>query len=177
MGFKKLAVVMGIGMVMVAGSAMAKDQGHGDVKFHGSIIDAPCSIAPTGTDDGAIDVDLGQIATHVLKDGGASTPTDFSIHLIDCDTTTLNSVQVAFMGTSDTNDDSLLALGTGTASGAGVAIAHNGVQIKLGEKSPAEVIQGTEATLGFSAYLKGDNASAIVPGAFAATSTFQLTYQ
>lgn len=52
------------------------DQGHGKVKFTGSIIDAPCSINPESVDQ---TVDLGQISNVALQNGGKSTPRPFSL--------------------------------------------------------------------------------------------------
>ena len=60
MKLNKLALVLGLGLTVAAGSAFAADQGHGTVKFVGSIIDAPCSIHPDSENQ---TVPLGQIST------------------------------------------------------------------------------------------------------------------
>lgn len=78
MTLNKLALVLGFGMSVVAGAASAADQGHGTVKFTGSIIDAPCSITPDTENQ---TVPLGQISTAALKDGGRSNSRDFKIAL------------------------------------------------------------------------------------------------
>lgn len=44
MQLTKLVWAFGMGAAVLAGQAQASDQGHGTVKFTGSIIDAPCSI-------------------------------------------------------------------------------------------------------------------------------------
>lgn len=56
-----LAAVMAFG---VSSLAHAADQGHGKVTFSGSIIDAPCSIAPESLDQ---TVELGAISNVALK--------------------------------------------------------------------------------------------------------------
>ncbi|MBU5899673.1 fimbrial protein, partial [Vibrio cholerae O1] len=77
--------------------AQAADQGHGKVNFIGSIIDAPCSIAPESIDQ---TVDLGQVSNVALKNGGSSNPRSFDIKLEQCDTTTLKSVSTTFTGSA-----------------------------------------------------------------------------
>ena len=74
-----LAAVMAFGVSTVANAAV-KDQGHGKVTFSGSIIDAPCSIAPESLDQ---TVELGAISNVALKSGGKSTPRNFQIKLED----------------------------------------------------------------------------------------------
>lgn len=88
---------------MISG-VQAKDLGHGDIKFTGSIIDAPCSIDGASGDQTVV---LGQIAAHQMAKGGKSTPVPFFIQLHDCDTTTMKSATVTFIGAA--NPDSTLS--------------------------------------------------------------------
>lgn len=99
MKLNKLALVLGLGLSVVAGSALAADQGHGTVKFVGSIIDAPCSITPDTENQ---TVPLGQISTAALKDGGRSNSRDFKISLENCTTETYKTVQTTFTGSEAT---------------------------------------------------------------------------
>ena len=71
-------MVAAIALGFVSAANAAQDAGHGTIEFYGSIIDAPCSIAP-GDDNQRIP--MGQIANVALKDGGKSTPENFYIHL------------------------------------------------------------------------------------------------
>lgn len=66
---KFMVAAIALGFVSAANAA-PKDAGHGTIEFYGSIIDAPCSIAP-GDDNQRIP--MGQIANVALKDGGKST--------------------------------------------------------------------------------------------------------
>jgi type 1 fimbria pilin len=59
----------------------AQDQGHGIVNFSGTVITAPCSVAPESSQ---IDVNLGQVADSVLNGGQYSQSADFTIQLRDC---------------------------------------------------------------------------------------------
>lgn len=174
-----LAAVIVFGASAVAHAAV-KDQGHGTVTFTGSIIDAPCSITPETVDQ---TVDLGQVSNVALKDGGKSTPRNFSIDLENCELTTddegkNNTVSLTFTGMESAADNGLLGI-TGTAQGASIAITDGAGQvIKLGEPTKAQTLQNGNNTLSFAAYLQGDNASAgVVPGDFQSVADFTLAYQ
>ncbi|BFO07561.1 Fimbria A protein precursor [Serratia rubidaea] len=166
-----LAAVMAFGATSFA---QAADQGHGKVNFIGSIIDAPCSIAPESIDQ---TVDLGQVSNVALKNGGSSNPRSFDIKLEQCDTTTLKSVSTTFTGSASPTNKDLLGI-TGTASGAGVAITYGGQPVKLGTATTAQNLNEGSNTLRFAAYLQGEGASAaVVPGDFTAVADFTLAYQ
>ncbi|WP_454889850.1 fimbrial protein [Serratia quinivorans] len=169
-----LAAAMTLGTVSMAHAA---DQGHGKVTFTGSIIDAPCSIAPESIDQ---TVDLGQISNAALKDSGQSTPKNFSISLEDCSFGTpaaKNKVQVTFTGMESLAANGLLGI-TGNAKGASVAITQaDGSVIALGKPTKAQVLQDGNNTLSFAAYMQGDGATAtITEGDFQAVTDFTLAY-
>ncbi|VUS44314.1 fimbrial-like protein [Klebsiella spallanzanii] len=136
--FKKtlLAVVTTALFSATAFNASADDQGHGIVTFSGTVITAPCSVAPESSQ---IDVDLGQVADTVLNGGQYSQPADFSIKLQDCvlsvtegeTTTVTDKVNVTFTSTNvDLTDASLMANtkenNYGGATGVGVRILDAG---------------------------------------------------
>lgn len=174
-----MAAVVAFGMTSVAHAAV-KDQGHGTVTFTGAIIDAPCSITPETVDQ---TVDLGQVSNVALKDGGKSTPRNFSIDLENCELVTQgagknNTVSLTFTGMESAANNGLLGI-TGTAQGASIAITDgSGSVIELGKPTKAQELQNGNNTLSFAAYLQGDNASAgIVPGDFQSVADFTLAYQ
>ncbi|CAM4237035.1 fimbrial protein [Serratia silvae] len=177
---KFMVAAIALGFVSAANAA-PKDQGHGTIEFYGSIIDAPCSIAP-GDDNQRIP--MGQIANVALKDGGKSTPENFYIHLENCDVTTGKSVTTTFTGPTSAGNANLFGI-TGTARGASLAITDgSGTLIKAGQPTAPQTIQNHTNILNFSAYLQGDmnggedgkSAAEIVPGDFSTTTTFTLTY-
>lgn len=173
----KLNKIMMAAVIAFGASSLAHaaDQGHGTVTFTGSIIDAPCSIAPETADQ---TVDLGQVSNLTLKDGGKSTPRNFSIDLESCELDKKKSVSLTFTGASSTANQGRLGI-TGTAQGASIAITDGtGALIKLGEATNAQSLQNGNNSLSFAAYLQGDNASAaIVPGDFQSVADFTLAYQ
>lgn len=169
-----LAIVMAFGMSSVAHAA---DQGHGKVTFTGSIIDAPCSIAPESIDQ---TVNLGQISNVALKGGGQSKPKNFDIKLEGCSFGTpaaKNKVAVTFSGIESLGGKGLLGI-TGEAKGASVAITDGaGKVIELGKPTKEQALQDGINTLTFAAYMQGDGATdTIVEGDFQAVTDFTLAY-
>ncbi len=167
-----LATVLAFGVSSLANAA---DQGHGKVTFTGSIIDAPCSIAPESADQ---TVEMGQISNVALKNGGKSAPRQFDIKLEQCDTSTLKTVTTTFDGKASAANLDLLGI-IGTASGASIAITDMASNpIKLGTATAPQTLNDGNNTLRFAAYLQGDGASAtVVPGDFTAVADFKLAYQ
>ncbi len=168
------------GLLLAAGfatTALAADQGGGQVRFEGIIIDAPCSIDPESADR---TVNMGQISNKELNGGKtARTTHNFEIKLENCSLETLRNVTVTFSGTKDGNNDELLGI-VGNAAGAGIRLTYAGSDnpIKLGvATNPAELIEGNNVLL-FGATLKGSQAAVdVTPGDFSAITTFALNYQ
>ena len=183
MKLSKIALAMGLGMVLVSGFANAAASGttaagkagHGTVHFKGEIIDAPCSIAPESADQ---TVDLGQVSNSALKDGGASQPVAFSIKLQNCDISKYHTVTATWGGTEDTNQAGVWGI-TGTASGAGIVLRDASEKpIKLGTESAATTLTANDTTIAMSAFLQGDGSNVtVVPGAFTGAADFVLAYQ
>ncbi|OAT52271.1 fimbrial protein [Providencia heimbachae] len=173
MKLNKLALVLGFGLAVAAGSAAA-NQGSGVVTFEGTIIDAPCSISPSSEKQ---NVPLGSIATSLLNAGGSSTPRPFQLELEQCDIATLKTVTTTFTGVPSPIKTGSLAI-NGVGKNAAVVITDvGGNQIKLGEKTAEQTLLVGSNTLRFAAYLQGDAANPAVPGKFDAVATFALTYQ
>ncbi|WP_164058286.1 fimbrial protein [Serratia marcescens] len=169
----KTILAASIIMTMLSFSSHAAEQGHGTVTFTGAIIDAPCSINPDSIDQ---TINLGQIASAALKDGGTSTPRQFQIKLENCSTATAKTVKTTFTGAAGA--DGRLGI-DGTAKGASIAITDGkGKLIKLGEATDAQTIQDGNNNIEFTAYLQGDGKdTTIVPGDFHSITNFTLAYQ
>ncbi|WP_339547211.1 fimbrial protein [Pseudomonas sp. RA_35y_Pfl2_P32] len=182
MKFAKLAIVTAL-MLGVACGVQADDddpvknvdQGHGKITFTGAVIDAPCSIDPNSVDQ---TVELGSVSNVSLAGSGNSEPKPFEIRLEKCSLTTAKTVKTTFDGPAGSGG--LLGI-TGDASGAGIAITDgNGAQIVLGTATAGQLVSvgATNATLAFSAYLKGNGGAAdtIIPGEFSSVANFMLSY-
>lgn len=163
-----LAVAMGMSLVSVA---HAQDQGHGKVKFHGSIIDAPCSIDNASQEQ---TVELGEISNVALGGGGKSQAKNFEILLKDCSLSTAKTVTTTFTGQA--GKDGKLGI-SGDASGAGIVLTDAaGKKIELAKPTKAQTLQNGDNTLNFAAYVQGDGAS-VTPGEFTSVADFTLAYQ
>lgn len=177
------AVLATLAMGSLVSTANAANQGSGTVTFTGSIINAPCSIAPDSVDQ---TVNLGSVANKALVNGGKSSPQNFNIKLQDCDLTGLakNTITATFTGTPSKINANNLGL-TGTARGASIVLTQGGTDIKLGEATTATKVGEGNNTLTFAAYLQGESTtttgvttySAIVPGDFKSVANFTLAYQ
>lgn len=184
MKLSKIVLAIGLGMTLVSGFASAAasgtttaagKMGHGTVHFKGEIIDAPCSISPDSADQ---TVDLGQVSSATLKDGGVSTPVPFSIKLQNCDISNYHTVTATWSGTEDTNQAGVWGI-TGTASGAGIVLRDaSEKEIKLGAETASTTLTASNSTIAMSAFLKGDGSKVTVtPGAFTGAADFILAYQ
>jgi type 1 fimbria pilin len=175
MNFKKTLLALIItasGFTAVNASA---NGGSGQITFNGSIIDSPCSIH--AGDDSQI-VELGQVSSALLTAGKESAPQSFTLRLENCAITTKDTVTATFTGTASAADSESLGL-TGSAGGAHILMeTDNGTKVKLNVPTAEQTLIDGNNTLGFSARLKPDSASAtITPGSFTSVTNFVLNYQ
>lgn len=174
-------VLCSISSIALADEVGDMNKGSGSIKYTGTIIDAPCSIAPGSEKQ---EISLGQISNSELKSNsgsGMSTPQPFSIKLEGCTLeedkeNAFNTMTITFNGTEA--DDTGFVQITGDAAGAGVKIMNQtGSQIKINEAHKTTYVAGNNE-LNFQAALQGlGKSDAIETGEFTATTTFKLAYQ
>lgn len=174
MKIKKIAAIS-LFTIATTGVVNAADQGSGKVTFYGSIVNAPCSIAPNVDDQ---KIPLGQVSNTLLANGGEQTAVPFTIDLQNCDNSTKKTVTATFTGKSGV--DGRLGI-TGEATGASILLRDgSGKKIELGTATTAQNINGGANTLQFTAALKGDGTTddpiAVGTGAFTAVTNFTLAY-
>ncbi|EEP0988719.1 MULTISPECIES: fimbrial protein [Enterobacteriaceae] len=184
----------------IAGSTWAadvpptgSDLGHGTLHITGSVINAPCSIAPG---DESIDVPLGQVANKVLESGaGYSLTQPITIHLQNCDLTAqtvpgtggnntaypaFSKVAVKFTGAADATNTELYA-NSGTAQGVGIRLIDTmaGSAKLNANSSSAEVgLTPGDNVLQFGARLERIGASTpVATGTVAADVTYAMDYK
>ncbi|MGG4610156.1 fimbrial protein [Providencia sp. Me31A] len=175
----------------VSQSVFAADAGTGQVKFSGSIITAPCSIAPG---DQSQEIPLGQISNVTLENGGMSSAQPFGIKLEGCtlnatykgtneegeavDIKYDNTVSIRFTGTEWVNGSTntgLLRI-TGEGQGAGVKLmTPAGTPVLINSTTTQNFVSG-DNTLRFQAALQGIRGTTVTPGQFDATTNFILSY-
>lgn len=175
---KKSVIVLSVLSILAVSSAHAN---RGKVTFTGSIIDAPCSIAPGSLDQ---TVSLGAISNVVLAENGntgSSTPQRFTIELEDCVVATpgtKDKVTTRFTGATSSYDPESLALTGGTAGGASIQLfANNGEKVKINTPTSEQHVFDGNNTLTFTANVKGGGSTAtIIPGTFQVPANFVLSY-
>ncbi|EEQ4686131.1 type 1 fimbrial protein [Escherichia coli] len=169
----------GAAAAVVGGSAPtpAKDMGQGVINFKGTVIDAPCGIAPESADQS---IDFGQISKSHLDLGGTSVKKDLDIKLVNCEIGDQNkTVSVKFSGGHVNGHPTEL----GTAGDTNTAIVvydANDKQVNFdGTESNGSIhLKNGSNTLHYTAYVKkATGPGNIKEGSFSAVTNFSLTYQ
>lgn len=175
----KTVMAGAVAMALVSFGANAANQGQGVVNFKGTVIDAPCGIAPESADQS---IDFGQISKAHLKNGGISVKKDLDIKLVNCDFTdpaAKKTVSVTFSGTPVNGHTDEL----GTAGDTGTAVvvsASDGSMVKFDgtTSSNATQLQDGDNMLKYTTWVKKSSAAGEVKeGDFTAVANFNLTYQ
>lgn len=176
MKLSKIAMVSAL--AMAAFGAQAANQGQGVVNFKGTVIDAPCGIAPESADQ---TIDFGQLSKAHLTNGGVSASKPLDIKLVNCvlaDAPAKNTVKVAFSG--NTNGSTLDELGTAGSTGTAIVISQQGsaTGIKFdGTPGAAAALVGETQTLHYSTWVKKATGGTVAEGEFSAVANFNMTYE
>lgn len=150
----------------------------GEVKFHGLVVAAPCSVK---ADDINKTVEMGQVRTNNFPTKGAwYDPVAFQIHLEDCDTTVLTTVAVRFDGISDANDPQVFqtGYGAGAAQGIGLGIFDYTGRLLVPNTQPKNYFPLTdgETVLHFTAKYRS-TLNHVQSGDASGTVWFKMIYQ
>ncbi|WP_105624815.1 MULTISPECIES: fimbrial protein [Cronobacter] len=170
--------VLGMAVALAFSSVVhAADQGQGKVNFKGTVIDAPCGIAPESADQS---IDFGQISKAHLEADGISVKKDLNIKLVNCVLNGQNTVKVAFSGTNVNGHPQQL----GTAGDTGTAIvisSEDGSLVTFDGQTAAgaKKYKAGDNTLHYSAWVKKSSAAGatIKEGEFTAVTNFNLIYE
>ena len=173
------ALLLAILSGAISTSTFAVNAGEGTVTFTGSIITAPCSIAPGEENQ---EIALGQVSNVTLDNGGQSSSQPFQIKLEGCNLQDNKQVSVTFKGTEAGSNTGLLQI-TGDATGAAVKIMNaSGTQVNLNSPVTQNYVLGNNE-LKFQAALQGTQAKdsdgkaiPVTPGTFQAVTNFTLSY-
>lgn len=188
--YKLIATSLLIASSTTVIAAGGQGEGSGQVKFHGYIINSPCSIVS----DNPIQVEFGQISQKLLAQNsntGESHIRPFEIELADCDVSDLanKTVTTTFSYTTADNlgtvGENYVGLESLPNSGVGIVIVAGNEQVKNSVPLKPQNIQNGPNTLLFSSYVKGlgqtdlndPDAVTIKTGEFYATANFTLSYQ
>lgn len=148
----------------------------GTINFEGEIVSTTCSVSPKSQN---MTVPLGKVRSSVLSAAGStSTPSKFTIDLLDCDA---SKAKVTFSGPPDAADPTLLRLagglvGTTQATNVAVEIGDStGKKIGLTAQSDEYAILAGANSLQFQAKYVSVKGGA-TPGIANATAQFTIAY-
>lgn len=173
----KTVMAGAVAMAMVSFGANAANQGQGVVNFKGTVINAPCGIAPESADQS---IDFNQISKAHLNANGISVKRNLDIKLVNCDAAELGktgSVKVSFTGTSVNGQ--VKELGTAGDTGTAVVISEaSGNLVSFdGTAGAATKLQEGDNTLRYSTWVKKATGGNLKEGDFTAVANFNLTYE
>lgn len=180
MKMTKAVMAGAVAMALVSfGANAAKTQGQGTVNFKGSVIDAPCGIAPESADQ---TVDFGQISKAHLNNDGISMKKNVDIKLVNCDfgtgapATLKNTVKVTFSGVNTGGD--LTGLGLSTTNAVIKMSGQDGKLVKFdgATASNSTKLQNGDNTLRYQAWVQKGGTTAVTEGEFSAVANFALAY-
>ncbi|HGG2530681.1 TPA: fimbrial protein [Escherichia coli] len=166
----KTVMAGAVAMALVSFGANAANQGQGVVNFKGTVIDAPCGIAPESADQS---IDFGQISKSHLENDGISVKKDLNIKLVNCEPN--KSVAVTFTGATVAGAPTEL----GTAGDTGTAVVISGQDGKLvsfGTQGDFQTLKENNNILHYSSWVKKATKGTVKEGDFTAVANFNLTY-
>ncbi|WP_284693140.1 fimbrial protein [Escherichia coli] len=159
-------------MTLVSFGAHA-DQGHGNIDFKGTVIDAPCGIDPQSADQS---IDFGQISKAHLNGGGISKPQNLNIKLVNCDVSNLTKgVNVTFTGNTVTGAQNELV--TAGPTNTAVVINGYGKDVTFGQATDHINLTSGDNTLHFTSWVKQASTKTVNDGEFTASAKFNLAYE
>ncbi|MDK1705093.1 type 1 fimbrial major subunit FimA [Serratia rubidaea] len=175
-------MVIGAALLSTGTVASAANVNGGTVHFTGQLVNAACAVSADSSDQ---TVQLGQYRTaRFAAVGDRSGLVPFTIKLEDCDTTVATTAAVAFSGSADANDPTLLATSN---IGGGTSGAADGVGIEISD-SKGKVLPPDGATfsntqtlndgtniVNLNARYKSTKAD-VTPGQADADATFTMQY-
>ncbi|HEI2855248.1 TPA: type 1 fimbrial protein [Escherichia coli] len=166
----KNIIASAITMALVSFGANAANQGQGIVNFKGTVINAPCNIAPESADQS---IDFGQISKSHLENNGISVKKDLNIKLVNCEPN--HTVKVTFTGA--TINGTVNELGTAGNTGTAVVISgQDGNLVQFGAEGADQSLKEGENTLHYSSWVKKATGDMVKEGDFTAVANFNLTY-
>ncbi|EDK8463339.1 type 1 fimbrial protein [Salmonella enterica subsp. diarizonae] len=175
----KTVMAGAVAMTLVSFGASAANQGVGTINFKGSVIDAPCGIAPESADQ---TVNFDQISKAHLNKGGISKKQFVDIKLVNCefgtaaDTTPLkNNLSVAFSGLTVSTDGT--GLGLSDTNAVVKMSGPDGKPVKFDGTASTNIakLQNGDNTLRYQAWVQ-KGAAAVTEGEFSTVANFALAY-
>lgn len=168
-------IASAVAMTLVSFCANAANQGQGVINFKGTVINAPCGIAPESADQS---IDFGQISKTHLNNNGQSVQKPVDIKLVNCDLSEgSKTVEVQFTGTIAAGEEAT-NLGLSKANAIIRMAAQDGTLVAFdgSNKTNATNLVNGDNTLHYQAWVQKGTKD-VEEGEFSAVAQFNLSYQ
>lgn len=177
-----ILLTLGIAAIQTPVQAVELNLGRGarfennyDIRVHVRVVDAPCVLSANSEN---IEVDLGEESKRDLEVNNYGTWHDFAIQLTGCNTQTMQSVSVSFLGTEEPALPGRLALNPASvARGAAIGIYYNNQLVPLDDSTDWIPLYDGDNALNFNARLEKIGGVTLTPGDYSAAVNFKLSYQ
>jgi P pilus assembly protein, pilin FimA len=173
------AVAMALVSFGANAAPASSNQGQGQVNFKGTVINAPCGIAPESADQ---TIDFGQISKTHLTNNGVSQHKNVDIKLVNCDLEgAQKTVTITFSGSNLATGEASDELGTSGGTGTAIKMSTpTGEFVKFDGKTAAGKynLKNGDNTMRYSAWVqKASGEETVTEGDFAAVANFNLAYE
>ncbi|HFZ4846021.1 TPA: fimbrial protein [Escherichia coli] len=168
-------IASAVAMTLVSFCANAANQGQGVINFKGTVINAPCGIAPESADQS---IDFGQISKAHLNNNGQSIQKPVDIKLVNCDLSEgSKTVEVQFTGTIAAGEEAT-NLGLSKTNAIIRMAAQDGTLVAFdgSNKTNATNLVNGDNTLHYQAWVQKGTKD-VEEGEFSAIAQFNLSYQ
>lgn len=172
----KFTLLSAVIATLICGSANAATVNGGKITFTGEVTSGACAVSGSDTDK-LVALDTIKASTFNAADQEANAKKPFTISLLECETDTLETVQISFNGQTVEGKPSLLANTAGAGSAANVALQlfnPDGSKLNVGDLSSA--VDLTETTTIPLSVDYVSTAAAVTAGKVQSVANFMLTY-
>ena len=151
-----------------------------EFNFSGTLVEEPCVLAP---EDSAIEIDFGTVISKLLYSHQRTAGKPFTLHLLECDLSLGEFVNIKFLATEDSLQPGLIALDAiSTASGIAIGIeTTENKLVPVNKPTDNIALRAGDNALQFQAFISGENESirkkSILTGSIFSLITFSLDYE
>lgn len=151
----------------------------GNIKFMGSVVDAPCAVA-LESEDQIVHIEQVTLKSLGAKDAVSGQAQQFYVYLTNCDVSTYTNAAITFSGQSDAASPGDLANTAGSGGAVGVALRLFGpdgqkMEVNSGTASDTVPLSKGQNTIPMSVdYLT--TGTTPTAGSVEAVATFQIIY-
>lgn len=173
---KKFTLLSVVVASIICGSANAETVSGGKVTFNGEVTSGACAVSSSDSDK-IVSLDTVKESTFKAADQLANAKKPFTISLLECNTETLETVQISFSGQTVEGKPGVLAntAGAGSAQNVGLQLFNpNGTALDIGDLS-TEIDLATTTNIPLSVDYKS-TAAEVTAGKVQSVANFMLTY-